>query len=179
MAKLADLHSDAADTYAYPFGYYDDSSIQMLKDVGIHYAFTTQSKLVTRDTSPYEIPRLNAGSPYVRAVSLNNLILRKIAESIPASELLPLGNAIRQLGGTARPGEKGEIVIQFDQAQYRILPDHRTVMKGADSFFLSQPLVMKHGNNFIRKDDLERLLSISITYNPVKEQYLGSARQTK
>jgi peptidoglycan/xylan/chitin deacetylase (PgdA/CDA1 family) len=169
IQKLKELGSDAADVYAYPFGYYDASSVQMLKSAGIRFAFTTNSDMVTRKTPPMEIPRLNAGSPYMHAVSLNNLILRKIAQNLPPGELIPLGPAMKQLGGSAQQLKNGEIEIDFRNATFRILQDRRTVMKGADSYFLMQPVFIRDNRNYIRKDDLENILGIPITYSPGKD----------
>lgn len=172
MRKLKELGSDAFDIYAYPFGFYDSESVPILQSAGIRYAFTTHSDMVTRKTAPMEIPRLNAGSPYVRSVSLNNLILRKLAERLPPDELIPIGRALKHLGGTAQLMKNEEIEIVYQNERYRILQDRRTVMKGADSYHLSQPVVMQEKRNYIRKDDLERILGITIMYNPVKESYM-------
>lgn len=179
IRKLRELDSDQADVYAYPFGYYDKQSVDVLREAGIQYAFTTRSEMVTRDTDPMEIPRLNAGSPYVRSISVNNLILRKVAEHLNPDELIPLGKAMKQLGGTAKQLKNGEIELEYDDKTYRILRDHITVMVGPDSLFLSQPIVLKERHNYIRKQDLERLLQISVMYNPVKDQYMKRESPSK
>lgn len=172
IRKLRELDADAAETYAYPFGSYDKTSTGILREAGIRYAFTTRGEMVTQDTDPMQIPRLNAGSPYVRSISVNNLILRKIAEHLNPDELIPLGKAMKQLGGTARLLKNGEIELEYNNKKCRILRDRSTVTVGPDSFFLTQPIVMKERHNYIRIQDLQRLLGISITYNPVKDQYM-------
>jgi peptidoglycan/xylan/chitin deacetylase (PgdA/CDA1 family) len=175
IRKLRELGSDQADVYAYPFGYFDSESVDILRAAGIRYGFTTRSEMVTRDTDPMQIPRLNAGSPYVRSISVNNLILRKVAEHLHPDELVPLGKAMKQLGGTAKLLKNGEIELEYNDRIYRILTDRITVMigpNGPDSLLLSQPVVLKDRHNYIRKQDLERLLEIRIMYNPVKDQYI-------
>ncbi|WP_052487636.1 polysaccharide deacetylase family protein [Gordoniibacillus kamchatkensis] len=179
VRRLRELGSDAGDVYAYPFGYYDGFSVQILQDAGIRYAFTTRSDMVTRSTQPMEIPRLNAGSPYVRAVSMNNLILRKIAENLPPEELIPIATAMRHLGGTASLLKNGEIEIEYQNEKYVILKDRRTVLKGPDSYYLSQPAVLKDKRNYIRHDDLQRILGIRLTYNKLKESYAISETPSK
>jgi peptidoglycan/xylan/chitin deacetylase (PgdA/CDA1 family) len=179
VQKLKELGSDAADVYAYPFGFYDASSVQLLQSAGIRFAFTTNSDMVTRKTPPMEIPRLNAGSPYMHSVSLNNLILRKVAQNLPPGELIPLGPVMKQLGGTAQQLKNGEIDIGFRNETFRILQDRRTVMKGADSYYLIQPVFIREKRNYIRKDDLEQILGIPITYDQVKDSNIHGGLQPK
>lgn len=61
--------------FAYPFGYYDDSSIENLKESGYRLAFTVEEDKVTPNTKPFEIPRYGV-FPWT---SIQNLeyILRK------------------------------------------------------------------------------------------------------
>jgi peptidoglycan/xylan/chitin deacetylase (PgdA/CDA1 family) len=175
VRKLRELGSNQADVYAYPFGYFDSESVEVLHEAGIRYGFTTRSEMVTRDTDPMQIPRINAGSPYVHSISVNNLILRKVSEHLNPDELLPLAKAMKQLGGTAKLLKNGEIELEYNEKKYRILTDRFTVMigqNGPDSLRLSQPIVLKERHNYIRKQDLVRLLGIRITYNPVKDQYM-------
>ncbi|UUZ91300.1 polysaccharide deacetylase family protein [Paenibacillus sp. P25] len=79
--KLSDLYEGPVDAFAFPFGIYDEHSATRLKKAGIHYAFTTVSGLTDRNTDPMQIPRINAGSPFIKANSLNNLIIRKLHQS--------------------------------------------------------------------------------------------------
>jgi poly-beta-1,6-N-acetyl-D-glucosamine N-deacetylase len=75
VRKLQELKgSQAVDAYAYPFGSYDDQTMELLKQSGIRYGFTTKVGMASKQTDPMQIPRINAGSPYVRAHSVNNLI---------------------------------------------------------------------------------------------------------
>ncbi|MDQ0915647.1 polysaccharide deacetylase family protein [Paenibacillus sp. V4I5] len=75
LSKLIELNgSKTVDSYAYPFGSYDDQTITYLQEVGVKFAFTTKSGITTKETDPMQIPRINAGSPFIRAHSINNLI---------------------------------------------------------------------------------------------------------
>ncbi|MCS7463123.1 polysaccharide deacetylase family protein [Paenibacillus doosanensis] len=77
-SKLESIYSRPVDSFAFPFGIYDAKSAQLLNKAGIRYAYTTVSGLTERGTDPMQIPRINAGSPFVRANSLNNLILKRL-----------------------------------------------------------------------------------------------------
>jgi peptidoglycan/xylan/chitin deacetylase (PgdA/CDA1 family) len=75
IAKLSALHgAKKVDAYAYPYGSYDDKTISYLQEAGINYAFTTKAGMVSDMTDPMQIPRINAGSPFVRPYSISNLI---------------------------------------------------------------------------------------------------------
>ncbi|MDQ0875142.1 peptidoglycan/xylan/chitin deacetylase (PgdA/CDA1 family) [Paenibacillus sp. V4I3] len=75
LTKLNELNgSKSVDSYAYPFGSYDDHTISYLLEAGVKYAFTTKSGITTKETDPMQIPRINAGSPFIRVHSINNLI---------------------------------------------------------------------------------------------------------
>lgn len=75
MIKLKEVNgAKFIDSYAYPFGSYDDHTISYLNEAGINYAFTTKTGLTNVLTDPMQIPRINAGSPYIRPHSINNLI---------------------------------------------------------------------------------------------------------
>ncbi|WP_065857201.1 polysaccharide deacetylase family protein [Paenibacillus pectinilyticus] len=83
IAKLKALQpAKDVDAYAYPFGSYDDTTIKSLQEVGIQYAFTTKAGIVSALTDPMQIPRINAGSPYVRPHSINNLIKQSMREHL-------------------------------------------------------------------------------------------------
>lgn len=75
FSKLRELNgSKSVDSYAYPFGSYDEVAIRNLQEAGVKYAFTTKAGIVSVRTDPMQIPRINAGSPFIRVHSINNLI---------------------------------------------------------------------------------------------------------
>lgn len=76
--KLGELYNRPIDSFAYPFGIYDARSADLLNRSGIHYAYTTVSGIASRNMDLMQIPRINAGSPFVKANSLNNLIIQRL-----------------------------------------------------------------------------------------------------
>lgn len=49
--KLCNQWLDHKDTFAYPFGFFDNSTVDKLLRLGINYAFTTQSNMNTKSTN--------------------------------------------------------------------------------------------------------------------------------
>lgn len=75
LSKLIEVNgSKSVDSYAYPFGSYDDVTISYLQEAGVKFAFTTKPGITMKETDPMQIPRINAGSPFIRPHSINNLI---------------------------------------------------------------------------------------------------------
>lgn len=84
LTKLRDLGgAQAVDSYAYPFGSYDDQTMSLLQEAGVRFAFTTKAGIATKRTDPMQIPRINAGSPYIRPHSINNLIKQANRHEMP------------------------------------------------------------------------------------------------
>ncbi|TVY10688.1 polysaccharide deacetylase family protein [Paenibacillus cremeus] len=80
-AKLSELYPKPVDAFAYPFGIYDKQSDALIHSAGIRYAFTTAIGFAERGVDPMQIPRFNAGSPFIKANSLNNLIIHKLHQT--------------------------------------------------------------------------------------------------
>jgi peptidoglycan/xylan/chitin deacetylase (PgdA/CDA1 family) len=74
--QLKTLNALPIDTFAYPFGLYNSSAIQVLKQLGVHYAFTTKSGIVSQKSDPMLLPRINAGSPQVSPSTLYKSIIK-------------------------------------------------------------------------------------------------------
>ncbi|WP_261301103.1 polysaccharide deacetylase family protein [Paenibacillus andongensis] len=75
LSKLIEVNgSKSVDSYAYPFGSYDNQTITYLQEAGVKFAFTTKQGITTKETDSMQIPRINAGSPFIRPHSINNLI---------------------------------------------------------------------------------------------------------
>jgi peptidoglycan/xylan/chitin deacetylase (PgdA/CDA1 family) len=70
------LNAHPIDTFAYPYGLYNSSAIQVLKQLGVHYAFTTKSGMVSKKSDPMILPRINAGSPQVSPSTLYKSIIK-------------------------------------------------------------------------------------------------------
>ena len=51
-----------ADTFAYPFGDYDDRTVSVVRDAGIKFACTTRPGVVHRSVDPFRLPRVQVGN---------------------------------------------------------------------------------------------------------------------
>ncbi|MFM9327384.1 polysaccharide deacetylase family protein [Paenibacillus mesotrionivorans] len=67
-----------ADAYAYPYGMFNAKVPGLLQEGGFRYAFTVQPGIVTRKTNWMEIPRINAGSPFMTPKRVHKNIMRKL-----------------------------------------------------------------------------------------------------
>jgi poly-beta-1,6-N-acetyl-D-glucosamine N-deacetylase len=75
--QLRRFHS-TADAYAYPFGMFNEEVPGLLQEEGIRYAFTTKSGIADRKTELMEIPRVNAGSPFMTPRRVHKAIMREL-----------------------------------------------------------------------------------------------------
>lgn len=76
--SLNQSYPQTIDSLAYPYGIYDELAIQLIKEEGIRYAFTVEEGMVTQQTDPWQIPRINAGGPWITAESLHQNILNHV-----------------------------------------------------------------------------------------------------
>ncbi|UKS30586.1 polysaccharide deacetylase family protein [Paenibacillus sp. HWE-109] len=84
MTKIRDINgAKSVDSYAYPFGSFDNQTISFLNEAGVKFAFTTKAGMTNVETDPMQVPRINAGSPYIRPHSINNLIKQALRHQIP------------------------------------------------------------------------------------------------
>ncbi|MNC50830.1 Poly-beta-1,6-N-acetyl-D-glucosamine N-deacetylase precursor [compost metagenome] len=67
-----------ADAYAYPYGMLNEKVPGLLQEGGIRYAFTVQPGIAGRKTNWMEIPRINAGSPFMTPKRVHKNIMRKL-----------------------------------------------------------------------------------------------------
>lgn len=67
-----------ADAYAYPYGMFNGQVPGLLQEGGFRYAFTVTPGIVTRSTNWMEIPRINAGSPFMTPKRVHKNIMRKL-----------------------------------------------------------------------------------------------------
>jgi peptidoglycan/xylan/chitin deacetylase (PgdA/CDA1 family) len=78
MSKLKPLNPTPVDTFAYPYGIYNQEAADNIHEAGIQYAFTILTKMTTRQVDHLQIPRINAGSPNVTPEELFKKIQRSI-----------------------------------------------------------------------------------------------------
>ena len=67
---LLPYNNQPVDSFSYPFGKYNSSTLHAVRQAGIRYAFTIQEGLATRSSAHLAIPRINAGSPDIEASDL-------------------------------------------------------------------------------------------------------------
>lgn len=80
QASVAELSRFQAkvDAYAYPYGMFNEHVPEILQESGIRYAFTVKPGIVTRKTDLMDIPRINAGSPFMTPKRVHKNIMRKV-----------------------------------------------------------------------------------------------------
>jgi peptidoglycan/xylan/chitin deacetylase (PgdA/CDA1 family) len=76
--KLQQLRPGVVDAMAYPYGIYTDKVGELIRASGIRFAFTIQPGMVVRGMNPMNLPRINAGSPYITPEGLQATITRKV-----------------------------------------------------------------------------------------------------
>lgn len=73
---LEDRLGSPVEYFAAPFGQYDDVTIAAAEEAGFKYIFSIKPGANRRDTNPYKLHRVNAGSPDISAEDLKKLILK-------------------------------------------------------------------------------------------------------
>jgi peptidoglycan/xylan/chitin deacetylase (PgdA/CDA1 family) len=76
--QLQRLRPGNVDTLAYPYGIHSQKTDQYLIAAGIRFAFTISPGMTTRKQNPLDLPRINAGSPYITPEGLFATIQRKV-----------------------------------------------------------------------------------------------------
>lgn len=73
------LHQDSCKALAFPNGRFTVSCQEKLEEMGFDLLFTTEQRVITKGTSPYEIPRINVESGWSGQDLLENveLVARK------------------------------------------------------------------------------------------------------
>jgi poly-beta-1,6-N-acetyl-D-glucosamine N-deacetylase len=167
-SKIAEISPDNGRVLAYPFGIYNREAVAALKEGGIQYAFTVMPKIVTRNSDPMRLPRINAGSPYVQPETLHNMIMRRITNVGRAHESVPLRETVEQIGGELyRDKADGNAGILFNGEQYKLSSDRGSVTKVSDQsvYPLTKPLFIKRNRSYIDLQDLQRILGVSIRFD--------------
>lgn len=172
--KLASYGEENGTALAYPFGIYSRSAIAALQEGGIRYAFTVMPKLVTRNSDPMRLPRLNAGSPFVSPETLHNMIMRRTTGINHPRDLVPLRETVEQIGGELfKDKADGNVVILYNGDQFKISADKTSVtrLKDGTAVALSSPLEIAGRRTQIRLADLQQILGISIRLDKATGTY--------
>lgn len=157
--------------YAYPYGMFDDGAIELLKKGGIEYAFTTLSEVATPSDDPMQIPRINAGSPYVNPSALHNLIMFKTVTELQDDLPIPLGQSVLQIGGNIVQQSDQSLNVDWDKKQWKMRPGSNIVQTAEGEVRLKAPIERRDKRNYIRSGDLQKLVKHKIIYNKSRNYY--------
>jgi peptidoglycan/xylan/chitin deacetylase (PgdA/CDA1 family) len=170
ISRLHPLQTYSVDSLAYPFGIYSPSAIELIKQSGIQYAFTVQPGIVYRNCNHYEIPRINAGSPWITP---NNLLQRIKTQNVQFKEpidLLPVRSVIEQVGGTVEAIGKMEMNVYFGHQKWN-LSEKSAVNKNGQTVTLTGGIIMKSGTAYMSYSDLQILFGSTILYDTNKQGF--------
>ncbi|GIP38240.1 hypothetical protein J31TS4_15200 [Paenibacillus sp. J31TS4] len=172
VGSLDGLYDAPIDSLAYPFGIFNEQAAQYVQEGGIKYAFTILPKMVTRGANPLNLPRINAGSPYITPESLHNMILRRVTVTNHPYEKVSLRDTLEQIGGdlTKDPAD-GRLVIEYNGSSWKLEPNSRTVESNGETFEIERPLKVSHKRTQISLTDLERILGVRISLDPVTKTF--------
>ncbi|MDF2922989.1 MAG: polysaccharide deacetylase [Paenibacillaceae bacterium] len=177
-SNLQEAGSESGDVLAYPFGIYNRQAIATLKESGVRYAFTVMPKLVTRSSDPMRLPRINAGSPYVQAEALHNMIMRRITTVDSPHDNVFLRETLEQIGGELFLDKNDKAVcILYNGEQYKIGQDKHSIVRLRDGkiFQLSEPIHIGGRRMRMSLKDLQQTLGISIVYDPHTKTYIAES----
>ncbi|WP_158289256.1 polysaccharide deacetylase family protein [Paenibacillus flagellatus] len=172
IRRLTPLGPEKVDSLAYPYGVYNKLASQYLQEGGIRYAFTIVPEMATRDDDPMQIPRINAGSPYISPQVLHKTILRRIVAVRHEFGDVPLRQTIEQLGGECKKDGAGNLAINYHGVRMTAKPNSDVVEKQGQTISLKEPIKTKLNRNYIAFGDLETMLGEKLAYNPNTKRFI-------
>ena len=171
------LYPATIDSLAYPFGIYDKLAATILHEGGIDYAFTIVPEMTTRNVDRLQIPRINAGAPWITPEGLHNTIIRHVVSVNHPFSDVNLKEVVEQLGGQLTQDKDGTIHMQYrGKAWTGKLNSNRVTGPVGTVNTLGKSIVLKNGHLSINLDDMEKLLGVTIVYNPNIKKF--STRRT-
>ncbi|GAB2722844.1 polysaccharide deacetylase family protein [Paenibacillus thermoaerophilus] len=157
----------SVDAIAYPFGAFDERSIPVLRDAGYRYGYTVVPEMADRSVDRMQIPRINAGSPYVSPRRLYNAILKSVYEIGDPDRLLPLDLVARDVGFEMHDDPRTNTVeLVWNKRHYRLNGDARKVelADGQAAMEMSDKIEKRGKHVYIRKNDLQHMLGKRVEY---------------
>lgn len=76
--QLEPLSAEKIEYLAYPFGAFNATAKESVRQAGVQYAFTIVPRMATAKSDPLKIPRINAGNPKITPKGLHTKIMRRI-----------------------------------------------------------------------------------------------------
>jgi poly-beta-1,6-N-acetyl-D-glucosamine N-deacetylase len=164
LKRVGEVFPGNGDALAYPFGIYNEEAAEAVTEGGIRYAFTIMPKMATRGSDPMRIPRINAGSPFIRPEALHNMIMRRVSAVKHPHDTVPLRETVEQIGGELHKSkEDGGHYIRYNGADFRISDDKTFVTDASGAVIhLKQPLKIMGNRSYISINDLQAILNVPI-----------------
>lgn len=164
IEKLKPLQSHPVDSLAYPFGIYNKAAIESIKQTDIRYAFTIHPGIAAKDMDPLEIPRINAGSPWITPQILHETIRSQSVSFKEPFDKLPIRSVMEQIGGSVL-AEGGKQTLFFEKKKW-IIQDKTTITDpDQKAVSLSKPLVTKRGRTYINAQDFMNIFGSMVVYD--------------
>ena len=171
IQSLNGLQNHTVEFLAYPYGIYSPLAENLLQQAGIHYAFTVIPEITTRQVNLMQIPRINAGSPWITPQSLHHTIIRRVVSISHPYDQVNVKQIIDQIGGAWAVSTEG-IHITFRDRDAVLTIRSQQAAVNSETIQLHQPPAMQNGSYMMRLDDVEKLLGVTLFYNPDLHKYM-------
>lgn len=171
VQDLSELNHGPVQFYAYPYGAFNKEIIQLFLEGGMRYAFTVVSEMTTRDTDPMQIPRINAGGPYMTPQNLHNAIMRRVVETDHINKKLPLRQTVAQLGGDITRDQENNLRIILPKITASAKSGSNQAIVNGNTVSLGQPIEKISKKNYIDLYDLEKIVGSRIVYLTNAQRY--------
>lgn len=176
--KLKPLQANEIDALAYPFGIYHKQATELVKQAGIRYAFTVQPGILERDMDPHQIPRINAGGPWITPDMLLERIQSQVMSFDEPLESLPLRNVMEQIGGSVQKNADNQLELYLGKEKWKLLSPTEAVHSNGKKVTFSKPLKTKNKRTCIDYADFQKLYGDSAVYDANTKRFLLKSAMT-
>lgn len=169
IEHLSKIYERPVDTIAYPYGIISTEGTQLLKESGFQYGFTIIPQMATRDADPMQIPRMNAGSPWITPERLDRMIQKRTVPLADSPDFFPLDDAMKQLGGDMQLDHQ-KVIIRFQDRYWLGKIRSMELRETTGILRLEKPLLLHGGRPMISWNDLQTLTNQQAQYDPATRQ---------
>jgi peptidoglycan/xylan/chitin deacetylase (PgdA/CDA1 family) len=170
--KLKPLQINEIDALAYPFGIYHKQATELVKQAGIRYAFTVQPGILERDMDPYQIPRINAGGPWITPDMLMEKIQSQVMSFDEPLKILPLRNVMEQIGGSVQKNADNQLELYLGKEKWKLISPTEAVHSDGKKVTFSKPLKTKNKRTCIDYADFQKLYGDFAVYDANTRRFL-------
>lgn len=170
--KLKPLQINEIDALAYPFGIYHKQATELVKQAGIRYAFTVQPGILERDMDPYQIPRINAGGPWITPDMLMEKIQSQVMSFDEPLKTLPLRNVMEQIGGSVQKNADNQLELYLGKEKWKLISPTEAVHSDGKKVTFSKPLKTKNKRTCIDYADFQKLYGDFAVYDANTRRFL-------